>query len=99
MIVWNTPINNTAAKRYSSPCEATNAPITTAIAAVELEINHGLHVSNPQTNPITIAHCKLISGLTHATKANATDSGMSASATVTPDKVSVIRAEGLLLKK
>ncbi|NCQ82127.1 hypothetical protein GW750_04985 [bacterium] len=59
-----------------------------AIAAVDELIIHGLHVSNAATIPITIAVCRLMSGLTHATNANATASGIRANATVIHDKMS-----------
>lgn len=59
-----------------------------AIAAVDELIIHGLPVMNAATSPMTIAVCKLINGLTPATNANATASGIRARATVIPDNIS-----------
>lgn len=85
------PINITVANRYSKPCRAIREANTTDIAAVDELIIPGLPVNVAAINPIITAVCKLIIGLTPATKANATDSGISASATVIPAKMSPLK--------
>ncbi len=85
---WKRPISNTAAKRYSTPWLATSGAITIAMAAVDELIIPGLPVKMAATRPMTTAVCKLIRGLTHATKAKATASGIKASATVIPESIS-----------
>src|SRR5690625_6419406 len=60
--------------------------MTIEIAAVEELIIPGRPVKRAATIPTTTAVCKLKIGLTPATKAKATASGMSARATVRPDK-------------
>lgn len=82
------PIKITVANKYSSPCCEMSDAKTTDMAAVEELIIPGLPVNVAAINPIMTAVCKLIIGLTPATKANATDSGISAKATVIPAKMS-----------
>ena len=48
-------------------------------------------IDNPFKNPSITAVCRLVIGLTLATKANATDSGISARATVVPAKMSPLK--------
>lgn len=93
------PIIITAAKRYSTPCIATKGATTTAIAAVDELISPGLPVRNAATIPIMIAVCKLTSGLTPATKANAIASGISASETVIHESESATKVWEFLFKK
>ncbi len=82
------PINTTVANKYSTPCCATNATITTANAPVAPEIIPGRPPIAAVISPTRNAAYKPTKGSTPATKAKATASGTSAKATVSPDNTS-----------
>ena len=84
------PIKTTVANKYSTPCSATSATMTTAKAPVAPEIIPGRPPKTAVTNPTRKAAYSPTKGCTPATKANATASGIRAKATVSPDKSSVL---------
>ncbi len=84
------PIRTTVAKRYSTPCVATRETMTTASAPVAPEIIPGRPPKTDVINPTINAAYSPTSGSTPATKAKATASGTSASATVIPERMSAL---------
>ena len=87
----------TAANRYSTPCCATNVPITTAIAPVAPEIMPGRPPIIEVTIPMVNAAYRPTRGPTPANNAKATASGTRARATVNPDKKSFLALMGAYL--
>ena len=92
--IWISPMSTTVANRYSTPCCATKATITTAKAPVAPEIIPGRPPINAVIRPTRNAAYSPTNGFTPATKAKATASGTRARATVRPDKSSMRRREG-----
>jgi len=86
-------VKTTVANKYSTPCSATSATITTAKAPVAPEIIPGRPPKTAVTNPTRNAAYSPTKGCTPATNANATASGIRARATVSPDKSSVLTRE------
>ena len=87
--ICNRPIKTTVANKYSTPCCATKATITTAKAPVAPEIIPGRPPNNAVIKPTINAAYKPTNGFTPATNANATASGTRAKATVKPDSNSI----------
>ena len=82
------PVRIVAAKRYSIPCLATNGPISDAIAPVAAEI---IPIRPPTMEMVTAIQkdaYKPTIGSTPAKIEKAIASGMSANATVIPDRMS-----------
>ena len=86
-------MRTTVANKYSTPCSATSATITTASAPVAPEIIPGRPPKTAVTKPTRKAAYNPTKGCTPATNANATASGTRAKATVSPDKSSVLTRE------
>ena len=89
-LIWSMPISTTVANKYSTPWSATSATITTASAPVAPEIIPGRPPMHAVIKPTIKAVYKPTKGSTPATKAKATASGTSASATVRPDNKSFL---------
>lgn len=86
--ICNNPATTVAANRYSSPCCLTKVTINTAVAAVAAEIIPGLP---PVIATITAMEKEAYNptfGSTPAMIENAIASGISASATTSPDRMS-----------
>ena len=84
------PARITVAKMYSTPWLLANATITTAIAPVAPDIILGRPPKMDVTNPIIKAAYSPTNGDKPAIRANATASGTNASATVRPERTSVL---------
>ena len=84
------PAKITVAKIYSGPCEIDRVTKIMATAPVAPEIIPGRPPRMEVTKPITNAAYNPVKGDSPAIKANATASGIKASATVNPDKTSVL---------
>ena len=86
--IWITPIRIVAAKRYSTPCSRTSGVTTTATAAVAAEIMAG----RPPRNAITIAMATDAYNPTRGSTPEMIEkpmaSGMSASETTMPARIS-----------
>lgn len=86
-ITWKIPARTTVAKMYSTPCVFARETMTTAIAPVAPEIIPGRPPKIDVTSPIVNAAYKPVNGERPAISANATASGISASATVRPERI------------
>ncbi len=93
-VIWISPMSTTAANRYSTPCCATSATITTASAPVAPEIIPGRPPIREVMSPTMQAAYKPTNGCTPAISAKATASGTRARATVRPDNNSFFRQQG-----
>lgn len=88
---WIIQIKTTVANKYSSQYVAISGAKTMEIAAVDELIIQGLQVKIAATKAIIKAVWRLRSGVTQATKAKATASGIRASATVIQAKESFLK--------
>jgi len=88
--IWIIQASIIAAKRNSTQCITTNDVITTAIAQVAQLIIPGLHPKIAVISHIIKAAHNHTIGFTSATKLKAMASGISASATVNPDRISAL---------
>ena len=87
-IIWKTPANIVAAKRYSKPCCLTKVTMTTAVAAVAADIIPGLPPVKAHNTAMEKDAYNPTFGSTPAIIENAIASGINAKATTSPDRIS-----------